>query len=83
MAFVIEPGIYIREAALDELPRTAANAALIEKVRPMVQKYKNIGARVEDSYLMTATGLERLSATVPRSVDEIQQFMKQGSTARR
>ena len=28
---------------------------------------------------MTATGLERLSATVPRSVDEIEQFMKPGS----
>jgi Xaa-Pro aminopeptidase len=33
MAFVIEPGIYIREAALNDLPRTAENLAFIEKVR--------------------------------------------------
>lgn len=79
MAFVIEPGIYIREAALDALPRTAENLAFIEKVRPIVQKYKNIGVRVEDSFLLTESGLERLSATVPRTIDEIERFMKPGS----
>ena len=75
MAFVIEPGIYIREAALDNLPKTPENLAFIEKVRPAVQKYKNIGARVEDSFLLTDKGLERLSQTVPRTVDEIERFM--------
>ena len=79
MAFVIEPGIYIREGALDALPRTAENLAFIEKVRPMVQKYKNIGVRVEDSFLLTESGLERLSAPVPRTIEEIERFMKQGS----
>ena len=62
MAFVIEPGIYIREAALDNLPKTPENAAFIEKVRPMVQKYRNIGVRIEDSFLLTEAGLERLSS---------------------
>ena len=75
-AFVIEPGIYIREAALDNLPRTPENAAFIEKVRPAVQKYRNIGVRVEDSFLMTEAGLERMSEGVPRTVEEIEQFMK-------
>ncbi len=79
MAFVIEPGIYIREAALDALPKTAENAAFIEKVRPMVTKYKNIGVRIEDSFLLTDSGLERLSSGVPRTIDEIERFMKQGS----
>jgi Xaa-Pro aminopeptidase len=83
MSFVIEPGIYIREAALDNLPKTAANAAFIEKVRPVLQKYKDIGVRIEDSYLLTASGLERLSASVPRTIDEVESFMKQTSTARR
>ena len=83
MAFTIEPGIYIREAALDDLPKTPANAAFIEKVRPVVQRYKNLGVRIEDSYLLTATGLERLSATVPRTIDEVESLMKQRSTARR
>ena len=76
MAFTIEPGIYIREAALHDLPKTPENAAFIEKVRPMVAKYKNIGVRIEDSYLLTPAGLERLSKSVPRTIDEIEQFMK-------
>jgi Xaa-Pro aminopeptidase len=76
MAFTIEPGIYIREAALDDLPKTPGNAAFIEKVRPLVARYKDIGVRIEDSYLITATGLERLSKTVPRTIDEIERFMK-------
>ena len=79
MAFVIEPGIYIRPQALEGLPPTPANAAFIEKVRPMVEKYKNIGVRIEDSYLLTPTGLERLSATVPRTIDEVETWMKRGS----
>ncbi len=83
MAFTIEPGIYIREVALDDLPKTPANAAFIEKVRPLVQKYKDIGVRIEDSYLLTPAGLDRLSASVPRSIDEVERFLKQNSTARR
>ena len=76
MAFTIEPGIYIREAALNDLPKTPENAAFVEKVRPMVAKYKNLGVRIEDSYLLTTSGLERLSKSVPRTVDEIEAFLK-------
>jgi len=76
MAFVIEPGIYIRESALDNLPKTPENAAFIEKVRPAVQKYRDIGVRIEDSFLLTDSGLKRLSANVPRTVDEIESYMK-------
>ena len=83
MAFVIEPGIYIREAALENLPKTPENAAFIEKVRPMVRKYRNLGVRIEDSFLLTASGLDRLSDRVPRTIDEIELFMRQNSTARR
>lgn len=40
MTFVIiEPGIYIREAALDSLPKAPENAAFIDKVRPAVQNF--------------------------------------------
>jgi Xaa-Pro aminopeptidase len=76
MAFVIEPGIYIRESALDHLPRTPENDAFIQKVRPAVQKYRNLGVRLEDSFLLTASGLKRLSARVPRTIEEIESFMK-------
>jgi Xaa-Pro aminopeptidase len=76
MTFVIEPGIYIRESALEALPKTAANEAFIAKVRPAVQKYKDVGIRIEDSFLLTESGLTRLSAKVPRTVDEVESFMK-------
>lgn len=76
MSFVIEPGIYIREGALDNLPKTPENAAFIQKVRPAYEKYRNIGVRVEDSFLLTESGLKRLSAKVPRTVAEIEGFLK-------
>ena len=76
MSFVIEPGVYIRESALEHLPKTPENAAFIEKVRPVVRKYNNSGVRVEDSFLLTETGLHRLSAKVPRTIDEIEAFMR-------
>lgn len=75
MAFTIEPGIYIREAALNDLPKTAANAAFVEKVRAAVQKYKDIGVRVEDSFLLTETGIENLSGSVPRTIDDVERFL--------
>lgn len=80
MAFVIEPGLYIREAALDDLEKTPENLAFIEKVRPAVQKYKNIGVRIEDSFLLTPSGLTRLSATVPRTIEEIESFLRRSPT---
>ena len=76
MAFTIEPGIYIRQSALDALPRTPENNALIEKIQPAVTKYKDIGVRVEDSFLFDDTGLRRLSSSVPRTIEEIEAFMK-------
>jgi Xaa-Pro aminopeptidase len=76
MSFVIEPGIYIRQSALDALPRTPENVALIEKIQPAVKKYSDIGVRVEDSFLLDANGPQRLSGAVPRTVDEIEALMK-------
>jgi Xaa-Pro aminopeptidase len=75
MTFVIEPGLYIREVALEQLPETPENRAFAEAARPAVEKYAGIGVRVEDSFLLTEDGLESLSATVPRTVEEIEAFM--------
>ncbi|MEO5763387.1 MAG: aminopeptidase P N-terminal domain-containing protein [Vicinamibacteria bacterium] len=76
MAFTIEPGLYIRQQALDDMPDTAANRAFKEKVAPAVAKYKGIGVRIEDSFLITDTGLKRLSAGVPRTIEEVEAWMK-------
>jgi Xaa-Pro aminopeptidase len=76
MAFTIEPGIYIRDGALDRLPDTPENKAFQEKVRPVVKKYLNIGVRLEDSFLLTETGPENLSAHAPHALEEIEAFLK-------
>jgi Xaa-Pro aminopeptidase len=74
-AFTIEPGIYVRQAPLDALPRTPENLALIEKIQPAVRKYAGIGVRIEDSFLLEEEGLRNLSAAVPKTVGAIEAFM--------
>jgi Xaa-Pro aminopeptidase len=76
MSFVIEPGIYIRQSAIDALPRTSENLALIERIQPAVNKYRDLGIRIEDAFLLESSGLRRLSASVPRTVEEIEAFMR-------
>ena len=76
MAFVIEPGIYIRQSALDSLPMTAENRALVDKIQPAVKKYLDVGVRIEDAFLLEETGLRRLTASVPRTIEEVENFMR-------
>jgi Xaa-Pro aminopeptidase len=76
MAFTIEPGIYIRQAALDALPRTPENIAFIDKVQPAVRKYADIGVRIEDSFLMEESGLANLSHALPKTIEDIEALMR-------
>jgi Xaa-Pro aminopeptidase len=48
-------------------------------VIPAVEKYANIGIRIEDDILITEEGHEILSRRVPKEMDEIEKLMKQGS----
>jgi Xaa-Pro aminopeptidase len=75
VVFTNEPGIYIREDAMPNLPDTPMNRAFIEKVRPAYEKYKNIGVRIEDDMLVTATGVEWMTKALPRSIADIETFM--------
>lgn len=74
-AISIEPGIYVRDDALDHLPDTPGNRAWIERVRPVHQRYRNIGVRIEDIFIMDQDGVERASAAAPRDPDEIEALM--------
>jgi Xaa-Pro aminopeptidase len=76
MAFVVEPGIYVRPQALEGLENTPENEKFKAGVAKAVEKYKGLGVRVEDSFLLTATGLKNLSATTPRTIEEIERHMK-------
>ena len=60
---------------LDALPDTPKNRAFIAKVKPVVAKYENTGVRIEDDYLITRTGLERIS-NAPREIAEIEALMR-------
>jgi Xaa-Pro aminopeptidase len=73
-AFTIEPGIYVRQNLLDIIPKTPRNLAMIQKIRPAVERYRNIGVRIEDDYIVTDTGVEWISKA-PREISEIEAIM--------
>ncbi len=79
-AFTLEPGIYVREHVLEEMPDTPGNREIAARLRPMVAFYKNIGVRIEDDYLVTEQGVEWVSRGAPREIAEIEALMKAGTT---
>jgi Xaa-Pro aminopeptidase len=74
-AFTIEPGIYVREHVLEEMPDTPHNHEIAVRLRAAVQRYRNIGVRIEDDYLATERGVEWISRA-PREIDEVEAAMR-------
>jgi Xaa-Pro aminopeptidase len=72
--FTIEPGIYVSRKLLEILPDTPRNRRMIAKVRPAVERYHDIGIRIEDDYLVTDRGTEWLSRA-PREIADVEAEM--------
>jgi Xaa-Pro aminopeptidase len=86
MVFTIEPGIYINNNSLDNLniiyDEQVDSKELDEfaqKVKPAVEKYNNIGIRIEDTILITKDGCEILSSKAPKEIKAIENIMKEKS----
>jgi len=76
-AFTVEPGLYVSPDLLASLPDTPKNRALLQRIRPAVEKYRNLGVRIEDDYALTDRGLDWLSPEAPREIGEIESLMRE------
>jgi hypothetical protein len=47
----------------------------------MLERYANIGVRIEDVYIFDENGIERASRGAPRELDEVEVLMQEGSPA--
>jgi Xaa-Pro aminopeptidase len=83
MVLTIEPGLYFREKGLDQLHEIFRDEAdsieldqFIKAVRPVYEKYMNIGVRIEDDILITSSGNINLSRYAPKEIEDIEQLMR-------
>lgn len=72
MVVTVEPGLYFRPDALDNLPRTPENEKFIASVRPAFEKYKGTGVRIEDDVLITGGEPRVLSAAIPSKLEDVE-----------
>ncbi len=72
MAITMEPGLYFRPDALENLPSTPENQKFIEAVKPAFEKYKGIGVRIEDDILITTGDAQVLSAGIPSKLEDVE-----------
>ena len=72
MVVTVEPGLYFRPDALDNLPKTPEMEKFAEAVRPAFEKYKGIGVRIEDDVLITTGDPKVISAEIPSKLEEVE-----------
>ena len=72
MAITMEPGLYFRPDALDNLPKTEENGKFIAAVRPAYEKYRGIGVRIEDDILIADGAAKVMSAAIPSKLEDVE-----------
>jgi Xaa-Pro aminopeptidase len=77
MVITVEPGLYFRPDALDNLPKTPQNEKFIATVRPAFEKYKGIGVRIEDDVMITAGQPKVISSAIPSKLEEVEASITQ------
>jgi Xaa-Pro aminopeptidase len=73
MIVTMEPGLYFRLDALDNLPKTEENAKFIAAVRPAYEKYKGIGVRIEDDILIADGAGKVISSAIPSKLEDVEE----------
>ena len=71
-------GLHVHDAGDTSQPLPAGAVLTIEP--GLYLQSENYGIRIEDMYLITPNGAEHLSAGIPRTAIEIEQFMATGRT---
>jgi len=77
MVVTMEPGLYFRPDALENLPKTAEMEKFAAAVRPAFEKYKGIGVRIEDDVLVT-TGIPSKLEEVEATIAKLRAAMRSG-----
>ena len=72
MVVTVEPGLYIRPDALDNLPKTPEMEKFAAAVRPAFEKYKGIGIRIEDDVVITNGEPRVISAAIPSKLEDVE-----------
>ncbi len=76
MVVTIEPGLYVRKDDVLNNPTYKRLSAEEQKsIAAAVDRYANIGVRIEDDVLVTKDGYALLSAGAPRTVEAIEAFL--------